>query len=418
MNVELFIARRIRLKDTRSRSASPSVLIAVSGIALAVAVMILSICIVLGFKHEIRDKVMGFDAHLTISATDGYGDGASRDLVDCSPALLTVIRSELPDASVSVTLDQPGILKTSDDFMGVVVRGISPDGDWSFVHGNIIDGALPDYRSADSLRNSVVISAPMASALRLAVGDKVHAYFFTDNNVRARRLTVAGIYDTHFSDYDNIYLFASADLTRSLNGATSSEGSRIELRLPSVDDIDAATATLQQALADACYAGALDKLYTVDNVYHTGMMYFNWIALLDTNVIVILVLMSLVSGFTLISCLFIIILERVNMIGILKAIGAANSQVRRTFIYVAERIVIRGLLIGNLIALAVVLVQSRFHLLPLDPAAYYLSYVPVEIDWWRILLLNVGVVVLSAAMLVLPSQLISRISPARSIRFE
>ncbi|MCM1517751.1 MAG: ABC transporter permease [Pseudoflavonifractor sp.] len=418
MNIELFIARRIRLKDTRSRTASPSVLIAVTGISLAVAVMILSICVVLGFKHEIRDKVMGFDAHIIVTATDGYGDGISHDLIDCSPTLMSIVRSAVPDASVTITLDQPGILKTADNFMGVVVRGMSPDGDWTFVRENITDGSLPDYSTSDTLRNSVVISAPMASALDLGVGDNVHAYFFTDNNVRARRLTVAAIYNTHFSDYDNVYLFAPSALTQSLNGATPSEGSRIELRLPVVDNIDEATESLRQVLANACYDGTLDKLYSVDNVYHTGMMYFNWIALLDTNVIVILILMSLVSGFTLVSCLFIIILERVNMIGILKALGATDSQVRRTFIYVAERIVIRGLLIGNLIALTIVVLQSQLHLLPLDPDAYYLNYVPVEIDWWSILLLNIGVIILSGLMLVLPSQMISRISPAQSIRYE
>lgn len=417
MNIELFLARRIRLGDPHRRGVSPSVYIAVTGIALAVAVMILSVCIVLGFKHEIRDKVMGFDAHLTVAATDGYGDGAAHNLIDYSDTMAAIVESTLPDASVTVTLDQPGILKTANDFKGVVVRGMSADGDWTFVKENLTEGAIPDY-TADSSANNVVISRPMASALGLSVGDKVHAYFFLDNNVRARNLTVSGIYNTHFSDYDNIYIFGPATLTQKINGASSTEGSRVEIRLSDPGMIAEATDALQQALADACYEERLERLYTVDNVYRTGMIYFNWIALLDTNVVVILILMALVAGFTLISSLFIIILERVNMIGILKALGATNAQVRRMFIYVAERIVIKGLVIGNAIALAVVLAQWQWHIVPLDPEAYYLSYVPVEVNWRQLLALNLGVVLLSAAMLIVPSQLISRISPAKSIRYE
>lgn len=417
MKIELFLARRMRLGGRGKRASAPSMIIAVTGVSLAVIIMILSICIVLGFKHEIREKVMGFDSHITVYPMSGYGDGADGSLINYSDTIRGIIATTLPDAHTSLTLDRPGILKTADDFKGIVLRGMSADGNWNFVKENLVEGALPDYAN-DSTANHVVISQAMASALGLKAGDKMHAYFFHDNHVRARNLLISGIYNSHFSDYDNVYAFTSLSLTQGLSQALPHEGSRIEIRLDDTRDIELRASDLQQALSAACYTGKLYHAYNVDNVNHSGMMYFNWIALLDTNVVVILILMALVSGFTLISSLFIIILERVNMIGILKALGATNAQVRRTFIYLAERIVLKGLLIGDIVGLAIVLLQRYARIIPLDPEAYYLNYVPVEINWWYMLLLNAGVIAVSMLMLILPSQLISSISPAKAIKYD
>ena len=294
---------------------------------------------------------------------------------------------------------------------------MSADGNWDFVASNLTEGSIPDY-SDDSNKNKVIISRLAASALNIGIGDKINAYFFKDNNVKARRFEIAGIYETHFSDYDNIYLFATITLPQSISDVAPTYGTSINLQIPNIADIETTSYSLQDALAQACYDGRLAKLYTVDNVLRTGMLYFNWLELLDTNVIVILILMALVSGFTLISCLFILILERVNMIGTMKALGATNAQISRIFVNLAERLVAIGLIIGNIIGIGILLLQSHLQLLTLDADAYYLNYVPVEINWWYILLLNFGIIIASYVMLLLPSRLVSKISPATAIRYE
>lgn len=417
MKFELFISQRLQLKRDSQSTTSPSVYIAVCGIALALIVMMLSICIVLGFKHQIRDKVMGFSSHITVNPTDSYGDGIDGTLINFTDTLRTVINSAGVINKMSLTFDLPGILKTDTDFKGVVLRGMSTDGNWDFVASNLTEGAIPDY-SNDSNKNKVIISRLTASALNVGINDKINAYFFKNNNVKARRFEIAGIYETHFSDYDNIYLFAPISLPQSISDVSSTFGTSINLQIPNITDIETSSYSIQDALTQACYEGHLAKLYTVDNVLRTGMLYFNWLELLDTNVVVILVLMALVSGFTLISCLFILILERVNMIGTMKALGATNAQIGRIFINLAERLVVLGLIIGNIIGIGFLLLQSHFRFLTLDAEAYYLNYVPIEINWWYILLLNFGIIIASYIMLLLPSRLVSRISPATAIQYE
>ncbi len=339
MSYELLIARRLRFKDDGSSGVSPSIVIAIAGIALSLVIMMTAMCVVLGFKNEIRSKVMGFDAHVMIlpGLADEYESQSG--LLSFTPELREVIDDTKAFASAALVLEQPGILKTDTDYQGVVVKGMQPGAAWDFVKSNLVEGCVPDYGD-DSDKNRVVISRSMADALNLGVDDRINAYFFTSNAVRARRLDIAGIYDTHFSDYDKLYVFGSLPLTQGLNSADASAGSRIELRVNDENKIDDDALLLQDAMMRASYNGLLDGMYRINSVHNTGMMYFNWLELLDTNVVVILVLMTLVSGFTLISSLFIIILERVNMIGILKALGATNGEVRRIFIYLVQRLVL------------------------------------------------------------------------------
>lgn len=229
-----------------------------------------------------------------------------------------------------------------------------------------------------------------------------------------------GIYDTHFGDYDGLYVFGSIEMLRRMCGLGSDTGSAIEITgLKSDEEIDECGRILSSALMQGYYDGTTDRtLYTVANVHDTAALYFNWLSLLDTNVVVILLLMGLVAGLTLVSSLFIIILERVSMIGILKALGAGNRLIERTFIIVAERLVVRGLAIGNAVGLGLIIVQRQWHLLPLNPEAYYLDYVPAEINWWWVLGLNLAVVAVAALVLILPSRIIATLSPASSMRYE
>lgn len=363
---------------------------------------------------------MGFDAQLTVVAQKTYGnDSVDGTVVKLTPQLRSLIQSALPEgAKLSLVSRRPGILKTDSAFAGIVVKGLASDDNSPFMRSNIVAGVMPDY-AVDSTMYHVVISATAASRLGLASGDRVNAYFFNGDVPRARRLTVAGIYDTHFGEYDALYAFGSLEMLQRLNGEDADCGSAIEISgLPDDDAIDRVGRELADALLQGLYLGSIDTLYTVENVHDTAALYFNWLALLDTNVVVILILMALVSGFTLVSSLFIIILERVGMIGILKAIGAGNRMIERTFIIVAERLVARGLVIGNIVGLGVVFIQRAWHLLPLDPEAYYLDYVPVEINWWWVAGLNVAVVVIAALVLILPSRIIATLSPASSMRYE
>lgn len=230
---------------------------------------------------------------------------------------------------------------------------------------------------------------------------------------------MAGVYDTHLTDYDASVVYASPAMIARLDRLGADAGTRIDINgLPSDALIEPSAKRLQDALLTAYYDRRLPELYRVDNAHRRGAVYFNWLELLDTNVAVILALMAAVSAFTLISSLFIIILERVNMIGILKALGASNSLVRRTFIIVAERLVVRGLVIGNLVSLGLIALQAFTHILPLDADTYYLNYVPVSIGWLDVLALNAGVIVMAALVLLLPSHIVATISPARSIRYD
>ena len=416
MKFELYIAQRLRLKNYNgSKQNSPSISIAVIGVALAIIIMMIAIVVVLGFKHEIRDKVMGFDAQITISNSD-YTE-KDKSYITFNDTLKSIINTTIPNGQISLSIKQPGILKTDNDFMGIVFKGMDKNYDWKFISDNLISGSIPNYNDENN-QNKIIISKIISSSLKLNIGDKIYAYFFENNKIRTRRFEIAAIYETHFGEYDKLFAFSSLNTLQKLNNIDSITGNSIEIRNLPISEIENSSYNLQDSLIQACYTNKLSSLHRVDTVYNTGALYFNWLDLLDTNVIVILILMSLVSGFTLISSMFIIILERVNMIGIMKSLGATNTQIRRIFIYLTERLVIKGILWGNAIALTIIFLQSKFKLIPLDPEAYYLNYVPTEINWWYILLLNTGVIIISGLILILPSHLISTISPAKTIKFE
>jgi lipoprotein-releasing system permease protein len=416
MKFELYIARRLRLKNYNgSKQNSPSISIAVIGVALAIVIMMIAIVVVLGFKHEIRDKVMGFDAQITISNSD-YTE-KDKSYITFNDTLKSIINTTIPNGQISLSIKQPGILKTDNDFMGIVFKGMDTNYDWKFISDNLISGSIPNYNDENN-QNKIIISKIISSSLKLKIGDKIYAYFFENNKIRTCRFEIAAIYETHFGEYDKLFAFSSLNTLQKLNNIDSITGNSIEIRNLPISEIENSSYNLQDSLIQACYTNKLSSLHRVDTVYNTGALYFNWLDLLDTNVIVILILMSLVSGFTLISSMFIIILERVNMIGIMKSLGATNTQIRRIFIYLTERLVIKGILWGNAIALTIIFLQSKFKLIPLDPEAYYLNYVPTEINWSYILLLNIGVIIISGLILILPSHLISTISPAKTIKFE
>lgn len=413
MNTPLWISGRLSL----NRSGRTGVVIAVAGVALAVMVMEFTLAVVVGFKHEIQRKLMGFDAQITVEAPIAASDGLQQDFLTLTPELNAIIARTAPGAEVSLALRQPGIVKTNDDFEGALFIARDPASDFSFERGNIRRGVWPDF-AQDSTRNDLVISETMAGALDLDVGDKVYSTFIIGEDVRLRRQTVVGIYRSDFGDYDKTVCYASMPFLQSVAGIGADAGTRVDLRGLPVGDIEEISAELQSGLLTAAAIGDLDAYYPVRNIMQTGAMYFNWLALLDTNVVVIFILMLAVSGFTLVSSLFILILERVRTIGILRALGAGKPAVRRIFVYLTMKTVGIGLLIGNILGIGLLLVQRIWHIIPLDPEMYYLSSVPVEINWLYFLLLNLGVAVASWLILVLPAHLASGIDPAGAVKYE
>lgn len=419
MNISLFIARRLQLKGSKRHTSSSSSIIAGTGVSIAIFVMVLTLCVVLGFKNQIREKVTGFDSQITINPPLVIND--SSDLsIRFNDTIRSLINSAITDTtniSASLSIKQPGIMKTDENFAGLIFKGINSSSNISFIESNLLEGKIPDYTN-DSCKNQIVISSATAKSLEIKVGDKINTYFFTDNNIRARKFEVAGTYNSNFGEYDKLIAYAYLPTLQRIAQLDSLSGTSIEINGLNTDDIESQANALQTKINQAVYNQKLDKIYNIDNVQHSGALYFNWLDLLDTNVIVILILMSCVAGFTLISCLFILILERVKTIGLLKSLGATNSQVRRIFIHMAQRLVLRGMIIGNILSLIFVFLQQKYHLIPLDPEAYYLNCVPVEINWWHILILNIGVIVITSLILILPSHLASKISPAQTMRYE
>jgi len=415
MSVTFFIARHLPLKATRHDS-STGIVIAIAGIALSVIVMLISIAVMTGFHAEIRQKVIGFDSQLSIGLTPGSDPEAS---ILVSSDDIAPLRETLPE-SVTFTLSgrQPAIVKTPDNFSGSVIKGVDKDYDWSFIRSNLVEGVVPDY-AADSTLYHIVISRTLARSLSLELGQKADTYFLGDGAYRIRRLKIAGIYDTHFSEYDRNMIFGSLGMLQQVADVPDSCATMIEINgLPDDEAIDQAEQIVTATYLDQLFTGKTGRHYTVLNIHKTAALFFNWLALLDTNVKVILTLMSLLTLLTLVSSLFILILRRVNMIGILKALGASNRQIRTVFIIMSVRILAWGLLAGNVIGIGLLYLQQATGLVPLNPDAYYLDHVPVVIDWGTIILLNAGIIILSMLVLLLPSAIISTIPPSKAIRYE
>lgn len=415
MRWESFIARRIYLdKDKKREVSPPAVRLAIAGVAMGLAVMILSVAIVIGFKQEIRNKVIGFGSHVRISA---FSSNTSYETppIQYSDSLERVLQSYPEIARIEPYATKPGIFKTDDHYMGIVFKGVTRQYDWQFYKQHLVAGDIPQL--SDSVASlEIMLSHTIASKLQLDVDDSVLGYFVDGQRVRARKFTVSGIYKTDLADYDNIFVLGDAWQVQQIEGWVFDQYSGIELRLHDFDKIDEMTYRLyQDLLATPDFYGTH---YYVQSVRELNMVFFGWLELLDMNVWIILILMAAVAGFTMISGLLIIILENASMIGTLKAIGASNRSIRRIFLNIAIYLVGRGLLWGNVVGLSLCLLQKHFHILKLNPEAYYIPYVPIELNMWYILLLNAASLAVSMLMLLGPSYIVALIRPAKTIKFE
>ena len=414
MNFELFIARRIHFSKERGdsrRVTPPAVRIAVAGIALGVAMMILSVAIVVGFKQEVRNKMVGFGSHIRVSNFDSNSSYETAPIFvgDSLKSLLSALSGI---RHVETFATKPGILKTETDFQGVVLKGVDVEYDWTFFRKHLKEGELFSIDTG-KVTNDVLISQQLADMLRC--GDSFHAYFVQDE-VRARKFRICGIYDTGFTDYDKLFVLTDIKHIRRLNGWEADAVSGLELQVDDYDDLDEVAAAVDDRLLNR--RDRKGNIFYVRSIKELNPMIFSWLDVLDLNVVVILVLMMAVSGFTMISGLLIIILERTNMIGILKALGQQDRSLRRVFLYISAFLIGKGMLWGNIIGLALCWIQSFFRPLSLDPSVYYLDAVPIHLTPGSWLLINLGASVVSLLMMLAPSYLITKISPAKTIRFE
>ena len=416
MNWKLFIAHRIyqtKEKEGDRNVSKPAVRIAMVGIAIGLAVMILSVAVVVGFKHEVRDKVIGLGADILVTSLDVVQSYQVTPVVG-DDSLISALEKMPGVKHVQRYATKPGMIMTSDNFQGIVLKGIGQEYDTTFLHRHLQEGHIPAFTDSVS-SNQVLVSKTIADRLGVRVGDKLYTYYL-ENNIRARRLTVAGIYQTNFSSYDDLFLLTDLRTVERLNNWEPGQVGGLEIQVTDYDLLDETNGYILSSLDKKTdkYGGRY-YAQTIEEVYP---QIFAWLDLLDINVWVILVLMVGVAGFTMISGLLIIILERTNMIGVLKALGADNTAIRKVFLSFAVFLIRKGMLWGNVIALTCCAVQYFFRPVRLDPAVYYIDAVPIELNLWIWLLLNAGTLVVSVLMLVGPSYLISRIHPARSIRFE
>ena len=415
MNWKLFVAQRIyRSREGEKEVSKPAVLIARWGIAIGLAVMIVAVAVVVGFKHEVRDKVVGIGSDIAITNFDAQKSYETMPIA-AGDSLMEALRAQQGVKHVQRYSTKPGMIMTDDNFLGMVLKGVSQEYDWTFLRKHLQEGEIPVFSDSAST-NRTLISRTIANKLHLKLGDKLYTYYISGDNVRARRLEVAGIYQTNFSIYDDMFLLTDLYTVNRLNAWQKDQVSGIELEVTDPVQLEAIKEGIrtQVDMVKDKYGGT----YYTQSVEEQNPQIFAWLDLLDMNVWVILILMTGVAGFTMISGLLIIILERTNMIGVLKALGADNLAIRKVFLSFSVFLIGKGMLWGNVIGLAFVGVQSFFRPFKLDPTTYYVDSVPVEFNVWWWVLLNVCTLVVSVLMLVGPSYLIAHIHPAKSIRFE
>jgi len=415
VSFELFIAKRIYADKAEDgeRFSRPAIRIAMLGVAIGVAVMLISLAVVLGFKHEVSSKVIGFGSHIQVlSLTQNQNYEMMPVLTN--DTLIRKVKKVQGVGRIQKFATKIGILKTEEDFRGLTFKGVGEDYDLSFFQSCLTSGKMPKF-SAKEASNEILLSQKVAGDLGVKVDDKIFAYFMGEESMRARRFKVAGIFATNMNDYDKNYVITDIYTVRKLNGWDEEMSSGLEVTVNDFDRVEELTNKLQFIHKDTDRNGVTYGVFSIrDIAAHT----FAWLSVLDMNVVMILVLMILVSAFTVVSGLLIIMLERINMIGTLKVLGATNVSVRKIFIQFSIMLVGQGLLWGNVIGLLLCWIQQKFHLISLDATVYYIDSVPIQFNWWLILAINVATLLISTFVIWGSSHLISIGKPSETIRYE
>ena len=400
------------------QKGSPSLTVALVGIVLAVVVMILSIAIVMGFKGEISGKIMHLDAHLRVTnAALGIDENYAtvngrevREAIADNGTFAPLIES------ISLVADKSAILKTDQDFMGIVMRGVDDGYDWRYLKSRMVEGTTPIVSDTAST-NQIAIGKTVADRLQLHAGDKVMTYFI-DDKIKVRNLEIAGVFETDLDAFDAAYIVGGISTVQGVNGWNGDTGTQVAINLKNTGNLDTDAYSLYTLLAENTVQHESHNLFFVTTTQQNNLPFFAWLQMLDMNVVIILTLMMIVAAFTLISAMLMIVLERIRVIGNFKALGATNGSIRRIFIYLTGKLILKALLIGNIIGIGLCLLQKYGHIVRLDPTAYYMPYVPIHLSIPALVLLNVGIIVVSYLTLLGASHIISTIKPTATMRFE
>ena len=407
MNTSLFIAKRLyNAKENNNNYTRPIIRIAISAIALSVAIMILSVFVLSGFKSDISNKVFGFGGHINISKFS-FNQSYENDPINYNTELSSEIESMDFVNYIQAYATKAGIIKNNNEILGVVLKGVDQNYNWSFFYENLISGDTPSFNDSVA-KNSILISQNISKKMKLNVGDDMLIYFM-EQPTRVRKFIVSGIYKTGLSEFDDITAIGDLKHIQKLNNWDINQIGGYEISVANFKNIEKYTSLIDESI---------DYDLKALSIKHKYPQIFDWLRLQDFNVLIILILMLIVGGVNMITSLLIIILEKSKLIGLLKAIGATNWNIRHIFIYNSLQIILSGLFWGNLIAISLSLLQSRFHFIKLDEEIYFMDFVPIKIELFSLLMINIGTIVICYVILVIPSVVIAKISPAKSIKFE
>lgn len=411
MNYELFLAKRFTAaKQYKSSISSPIIKIAITAIALGIVMMLITVATGIGLQRKIRDKIAVFKGHVVVTNYDNNNSVTTQNPINLSQDFYPEFKGVTGIEYVQPFASKAGIIRTEKDFEGIVLKGVGSNYNWESINEYIIDGKVPDF--GEKVSNKVLISEEMSNRLGLTTNDKFDTYFIKENpgSLPNRRIfQVAGIYNSGFSEFDKSFVLGDIRHIQKLNKWTKDQVGGFEILLQDFESLEEKGGEI--------YA-SIDSTLNSHTIYDLYPSIFEWLKLFDTNIYIIIAIMILVAGINMITALLVLILERTQTIGVLKALGANNWSIRKMFLYNASYLILRGLFWGNVIGLSILLLQKYFGIISLDPETYYVSEAPVYLNVAYVLLLNVGTLILCLLMLLVPSYIITKISPAKAVKFE
>ncbi len=410
MNYELFIAKRIIAgKEYKNSISSPIIKIAIVAISLGMAIMLISVAVTSGFKQKIREKVAGFKGHVQITNYDNNNSDVSTVALDINQDFYPNFSSIKGIKKVQPYINKGGIIRTATDFQGIVLKGVNKDYDFSFFENYLIEGRLPNFNQKRN--KEILISKSIIDRLQLKLNDTIQTWFQTKSatKFKMRKPVIVGVYDTGFEQFDTTILLGDLKEVQRINKWKENEVGGFEVVLNNFDSLELKGLQIEEEVT---------PLLKTNTILGSFSNLFEWLKLFDNNVIFIIVIMIVIASINMITALLVLILERVQMIGVLKALGSTNRGIQKVFLYNATYLILKGLFYGNIIGLGILFIQRYFNVITLNPATYYVSTVPVQINILPLLLLNIGTLLLCLLMLIIPSMLVAKIHPSKSIKFE
>jgi len=410
LNYELFIAKRIIAgKKYKNSISSPIIKIAITAIALGIIIMLIAVATGLGLQYKIRDKMAGFKGHVQIVNYDNNNSDVSTTPVEKNQDFYPKFDSISGIKNIQVFANKGGILRTETDFEGIIFKGVSTDYDWTFFEEYLLEGIVPNFNQPRT--KEVLLSQTVVNRLNLKLNDTILATFLKTENSKLpsnKKYVISGIYNSGFAQFDKSFMIGDIREVQSLNKWTENQIGGFEVLLENFDEITEKSNEIYKEISSTLNSKSIVEAYP--NV-------FEWIKLFDNNVWFIIAIMIVIAGINMITALLVLILERVQMIGILKALGSTNTSIRKVFLYNASYLILKGLFWGNIIGLSLIFIQHYFKVITLNPETYYVTTMPVYISFSAIILLNIGTLFLCFLMLIIPSYIITKIEPSKSIKF-